>query len=246
MMDYFENIDNYINDSLSEEMKQSFVKELATNPDLQLAVEQHAGTQEVLDYLLEEDIQTSINKVKSEIKHKPENLHIATKRKSLFTPLRIAASLLLLVSASWFIFNQDNTSDQIDVMDYYEMPVNKSPRGITNKTDLELAHEAFDKRDFKDAVVRFIKLKEKENSKYEAFEYLGHIYFLQKQYEKAIKYFKFSINNSLSIEKSNGLYYNIALAELALNNKIEAIRILKNIRGASNAKNREDLLLKIN
>ena len=238
MMDYFENIDDYINDSLSEEMKQSFVKELATNPDLQLAVEQHAGTQEVLDYLLEEDIQTSIDKVKSEIKRKPGNLHIATKRKSLFTPLRIAASLLLLVSASWFIFNQDNTSDQIDVMDYYEMPVNKSPRGITNKTDLELAHEAFDKRDFEQAENLFNKILLSGKNKTEATEYLGHISLIQEDFKKALNYFT---NIESNAQRKNIIYFEV-LSHVGLNDIEKAKSILETIERQENSK--ADLLFK--
>lgn len=238
MMDYFEYIDDYINDSLSEEMKQSFAKELSTNPDLQLAVEQHAETQEVLDYLLEEDIQTSIDKVKSEIKHQPQNLHIATKRKALFTPLKIAASLVILISVSWFIFNQTNTSDQIDVMAYYEMPVNKSPRGESNKTDLELAHEAFDKRDFKQAEILFNKILLSGKNKIEATEYLGHISLIKEDFRKALNYFT---NIELNAQRKNLIYYAV-LSHVGLNDLEKAKSILETIERQENSK--ADLLFK--
>jgi hypothetical protein len=173
--DPFDHIEDYVNGSLSEKLRHSFEEELSKNHDLQLAVDHHGKTQEVLEYLLEEDIQNTIENVKSDLATEPKTIQPDNKTRSWFSPIRIAASLLILVVASWFIYNQVNTEPQIDVFAYYEIPVNKSTRGIGDKTDLELAHEAFDRRDFKEAKKLFESILLTKESKLEVTEYLGHI-----------------------------------------------------------------------
>ena len=60
MMDYFDNIDDYLNDRLSPEQKAMFDQELKNNQELARAVDNHDVVSSALELMLEEDIRSQM------------------------------------------------------------------------------------------------------------------------------------------------------------------------------------------
>lgn len=226
MIDYFDHIEDYLKGNLDDELRQSFDEELAKNEDLQLAVDQYSETQEVLDYLIEEDIALSIGNVRDEIK--PQTESISKPKKIIrFTPLRIAASLAVLIISTMIVLTQINKNRAIDIMDYYQFPVNKSVRGVSVDKELSKAHMAFDRRDFKlaDSLFTYLIIKNDLNLE-EANRYIGHSAFVMKNYKKALVHFQESLK--LNSPENDEIKYLMGLCYFKMDQCLDAKKILTN------------------
>ena len=96
-MDYFEHIENYLEGRLSEEDKQLFDDELKRNEELRIALGNHQEVSGALDLLVEEGVREVLRKDKAkEIQLNPKNTNS-------WRWIGIAASLLLLAGAMYFL-----------------------------------------------------------------------------------------------------------------------------------------------
>ncbi len=62
-MDFFDKIQDYINGSLSVEDRKAFEAELQTNEDLAEILENYSVIDQVLDYLIQEDVRKQLDKI---------------------------------------------------------------------------------------------------------------------------------------------------------------------------------------
>jgi len=95
---YFERIESYLKGTLTKEGKIAFEQELLSNPKLQEDTEMHKLAFSAIEYEISNDLKTKmgswLNEEEESIVADPSTFKI----RSLFRPLAIAVSLLLLVS----------------------------------------------------------------------------------------------------------------------------------------------------
>lgn len=143
MDNYFDHIEDFISGQLSKENRQSFETEMAINEQLEFAVKEHQLLYDVQDVLIEEDIQSSIDKVRSEMsdtKLTSQSDHEA--KRIWLKPLSIAASVAILLGLGYFVLQglDGNMSGSeiyaltgVELHDkYFRKPVDSQVRGVIN------------------------------------------------------------------------------------------------------------------
>lgn len=122
MKDPYSFIEAYHKGKLDARQRAAFEEEMDADPDLKEAVENYWKIEPVLDLLLEEDIRSKIN----EIKHTP------TKTIPLRRWISIAAAILLLVFAMYWIFTPKPVLTGPKMAElYYQAPPDMGSRGET-------------------------------------------------------------------------------------------------------------------
>lgn len=215
----------YFEGSLSPSEQDSFELFLKEDEDFRLQFE------------LEKDVQKAVQNSNREVLKSKlqgfenERSKTSSPKRLFWKPLRIAASIAILLGASWFIFNSvifDGPEELFAT--HYEKYPNTAytiTRGDANDNSLERkAFEAYERNDYNIAIRSLKKLKEKTGLDYVDF-YLGQSYLANGDTEEAILIFE-KINAINSDFKSEALWYE-ALAQLQLKEKPKAISKLKTL-----------------
>lgn len=218
-------IAKYFQDNLTSEEQNKFDKLL----------KEDAGFKEQFEF--ENNVQQIIkNKERKALKDKlkkfeKESINPSVKKFSFWKPLRIAASIAIILTAGWYLYNS-NTSLNVEKLftenyEKYPNTIYAITRDTTTDTSIEYkAFEAYEANNFQKSIVLFKELKESKNPEYVDF-YLAQSYLNNNQLDKAIELF-----TDISTHKkefSSESYWYLALAYLKKGEKEKAIKTLEEL-----------------
>ncbi|WP_027077645.1 tetratricopeptide repeat protein [Maribacter antarcticus] len=215
-------IDKYFAGSLSLEEQVLFENFLKVDSDFKIQFE------------LEKNVKAAVKGSEREILKRKlqgfeEGRSVSSKTKNTFwIPLRIAASIVILLSASWFLFNFGflATTDTLYDANYEQYPntVYTITRGESNDTSIERkAFEAYESGEYQIAIDYLKKLKTETGLDYVDF-YLGQSYLANGDTQEAIDTFE-KIGLINSDYRAEALWYQ-ALAYLKLEQNEKSITLL--------------------
>lgn len=202
MDNYFDHLDDYIEERLSTEDRAVFESEIEVNEELAFAVKEYQLLQGAQDVLVEDDIQASIDEVRAELNQdKNESQQGQSNNRSWLRPVGIAASVVLLLGIGYMIMqglNQTVSGDTIYAMSeaallekYFREPVDSTERGSNETVDdteinapqkpCEIAHHLMANEKYKEALETFsYSLNDSDqNCKWKSEFYSSLIYAIQ-------------------------------------------------------------------
>lgn len=202
-------------------------------------------------YEFEKDVQVVIknterNKLKYKLQAFEKERPVNKLKKNIFwKPLKIAASIALIIGASWFILNTfiGEDSEKLYASNYEKYPntVYTITRGDINDNSLERkAFLAYEGEQYGLAITYFKELKDAIGLDYVDF-YLAQSYLANNNVKKAIEAFEKigAINSDYRVE---ALWYK-ALAYIKLEDNKNAIAVLEKILKEGSYKKDEALVL---
>ncbi len=174
MDNYFDHLDDYIDGRLSKEDKALFESEISVNDQLAFAVKEYQLLQDTQGVLVEDDIQASIDEVRSELHQHQNNSREDTSAKQFWLrPVGIAASVVLLLGLGYMLMqglNQTASGDTLYAMSeaellekYFRDPVDATVRGANEQDAIinspqkpcEIAHQFMSNGQYKEALETF-------------------------------------------------------------------------------------------
>jgi len=172
MDNYFDHIEDYINGHLSSEDMASFKSAMSSNEELQFAVKEFQLLKDVQHVLIEEDIQASINEVQAEIAQDSQpDQSISGAKRIWLKPLSIAASVILLLGAGYFVLQgltDTVSSEELIALSgvelhqrYFRAPVGRQVRGDAEieqndpQKPCDIAHQLMAEHKYGDALDTF-------------------------------------------------------------------------------------------
>ncbi len=215
MIDYYELLDDYMEDKLSPELYQQFREELSINLSLQKAVDHYQLAKKISQSLIELETRKHIQQLKT---------HNITRTRFL----RIAASIILLIGLGLIykisIKNSSIDSEQI-FASLYEKPISSTSRsGIRLMTSMDSAISLFDNRLYKSSKNLFAKILSEDSSSTISLRYLAHLAILEKEYTLAENYFKqITRNNDSNLQLE--AQYNLMILVIRKDDRATAIKI---------------------
>lgn len=227
-MDYFEQIDDYLNDKLSNEEKQAFEHEMNQNESLKKAVEDHPVAKEVIDRLLEADIRAtveahnSVNETEEFIKADTQpGIRNQTNRTSQWI---IGVAAVIVVIYGFYRFMQPTvnlvSTPETRVASVYSAPVWPTVRGendtLSSIIDL---YQSGQKTSAKQALL----LIDSDDSKY----WLSELYLSEYKGDSTLMYLP-DYNSAVTQQKRDRLYFNRVLATVLTNNYKDAQKMIAN------------------
>lgn len=235
--------EDYLKGSLSPKGKLSFEKKLAENDSFR---EEFNAYKEISNFL-EHKFSPERKKLKQTLKQTSDNYFKtnATKEKTKIFKLNswqygIAASILLLIG--FYFFNLNN---KIAYSDYaFSEKINLVERNSPNKL-LKNAEVAFNSKNYKQAIVYFDSILEK-NSDYSEIKFYKSISLIEtNQFSKADSLLS-NLASSASVFKDKALFY-LALSKLKQKDKQACKTLLKRVSKNSEEYNKaQEILKKIN
>ena len=161
MKDFFEHIDDYLQDRLDLKDRKVFEEAMAKDPDLQRAVENHDIVEEVLDLMIEEDIRNTIKSIDDEDSRPIDQAY------GLKTFL-IILGIMLLLALIGFLFNQlQKESPEEIYATFYSPYVASQLRGtdaIPNDiTTCDRGHALMELQEFDEARLVLVESAQKED-----------------------------------------------------------------------------------
>lgn len=184
MIDFYEHIEDYINDTLSEADLAAFKKQLDQDDELVRAVENFGVVDEALGLLVEEDIRGVIAGLErgEGIKNTSKSLQKTPGYKSYLLWL-FFASCLALFAYLYKSLSENNTSSQNDILyaSYYSEYMSPEVRGDSNQTPTltlcNQGHKLMQEEKLSDAKAVFLQsLKVEDNCTDKSQWYLALIY----------------------------------------------------------------------
>ncbi len=224
-MENEELIHKYFQDTLTSEEQDQFDTLLKEDDDFKEQFEFENNVQQIIKDKERGVLKDKLRKFEKEIKNPSD------KKFSLWKPLRIAASIAIILTTGWYFYT---TSLTMDVEKLYTANYEKYPntiyaitRDTTIDTSIEYrAFEAYEANNFQESIVLFTELKESKSPEYVDF-YLAQSYLNNDQLDKAIAIF-----TDISTHKkefSSESHWYLALTYLKNDNKEKAIKTLENL-----------------
>ncbi|NOT37545.1 MAG: tetratricopeptide repeat protein [Saprospiraceae bacterium] len=213
MIDFYELIEDYIENKLTSGDKERFENELRSNPKLREAVENYPLAKKISASLIEFETRNQLKELQS--------------KKSLgFRIMRIAAILIPIIVASYWIYleNKKQSYDsELIFADLYHKPIAVSSRSEeVSLSTLDTAILLFDNKKYNDAKIYFEKIDSSHEKFARALYYLAHIEIESKNFEKAKKIFlEISKNSNNELDKKEAIY-NLMILSLKNSNINEA------------------------
>jgi len=224
-MENEELIHKYFQDTLTSEEQDQFDKLLKEDIDFKEQFEFENNVQQIIKDKERGVLKDKLQKFEKEIKSSSD-------KKFLFwKPLRIAASIAIILTAGWYFYT---ASFSIDTEKLYTANYEKYPNtkyAITRSSDSDItleyrAFEAYEANNFQESIVLFTELKESKSPEYVDF-YLAQSYLNNDQLDKAIVLF-IDITTHKKEFSSESHWY-LALAYLKNDKKEKAIKALENL-----------------
>lgn len=212
---YYEQIEAYINNSLSKADRASFEQKLKANPALKKAVLNHVLANEAIGLSIEDQVTKKLDRLaqKRATISAPPPLKAWWKK-----PLSIAAGILLFLIAGLGIWANQNFSDQALSAQLYAnstLPTVRSDED-TNQT-FGNALSAFSKKEYK-TVLQLLKTTSSTDTYFREAQYLmAHANWQEKNYQQAATLFESLLASPLpsNIDKEE-LTWNHLLTTLQL------------------------------
>lgn len=168
MIDYYEQIEAYIEGSLSPEVHQQMEAAMSNDEALKQAVEDYPIAKMISESLIEDEVRGIL------IESEGSTSKVKVQR-GKSGPWIISITLLAALAVSYYQWNRHTTQTKLyaEVMKDYNPPINKGTRGNTAKSSiLDQAIKEFDLRNFDASYDLFKGMSPKSDSIY---WYLGHI-----------------------------------------------------------------------
>jgi len=216
-MDYFDRIEEYLNNALSESDKIAFEEAMEEDLKLKQAVEDHGVAMDVVGSILEGEVRKVIDNEQLTIDNSLEErgkLDIAkegtgneTKVKQMNWMRWVAAASVVFVLGWWGMnynvrMEQDNRYAMVSK--YVKRPTIDAFRGSDSVTNLyEEAIQFFNLNKYERAKPMFLELERDEQYENVARFCLGYICFREKEYKESVSYFKLSSEANFRIQESN-------------------------------------------
>ncbi len=202
MKDYFEYIDDYVEQKLNSKQHKSFEEEMKKNSSLNEAVKNYDDAKKLSEGLLEMDMLDTLSKLQDE--DQPITKKTRNNLKGIW--LGMAAVLLLLLISGWWMSNREHTElDKSVILANYIRPIDND---ATKSLDT-IGMNDFEKGKYYFSLNRFEKAKKsiklyitaESNKKHldEEYYWLGAIHLELWELEEAKKAWLMS-NRSESIE----------------------------------------------
>lgn len=174
MDNYFDHIEDYLKEHLSQEDRTLFDSEMSVNEQLAFAVKEYELLQGAQDVLIEDDIQASIDEVRAELnqnKSKPQEHQSANQ--IWLRPVGIAASIILLLGLGYLAmrgFVQPLSENKLYALSsdelrdkYFREPVDVVERGSDERETgihspqkpCEIAHYLMANKQYQEALDTF-------------------------------------------------------------------------------------------
>ncbi|MDI9309577.1 MAG: hypothetical protein QM535_05130 [Limnohabitans sp.] len=228
--------ESYLQNELSNEDKISLENQLKNDGDLS---EKFKIYRENSDFLNQKFSEESINFKQNLQKISNEHFSQANQTTKVirFQPWKyaIAASITLFFGI-WFLMQ----NDMPEYSDFSQHEVASFVERGTNDANLKAAQDAFNLKNYKEAVIELEAILKKENNV--EIKYFYAISLLeQNQFVNAEEYFN-ELKNGNSVYKEKAVWY-LALSQLKQKNKEECIKYLKQIpEGSEDYDNAQKLL----
>ena len=231
-MDYFEQIDEYLNNALSESEKIAFENEMDRDEKLKEAVENHGAAMDVVGSILENEVrkvidneeliisneylvidngEAEIESGKLEVENEKGNRIAKMKR---LTWMRWAGAASVVFVLGWWGMGLNSRRGQLMrftlVDSQTRRPDVENYRGSGSVANVyEDAIRLFNLNRFKEAKSKFFELEADGNYTDLARFCLGYIYFVEGEFHSSIKYFELARNAKYRIKETNQwLLYN--------------------------------------
>ncbi|KSA15358.1 tetratricopeptide repeat protein [Maribacter dokdonensis] len=245
MMDKEQLLLKYFEGSLTADEKVNFNQFLESDAEFKMQFEFEKNVKSVVRKIENDSLKKKLQGFESELSGAPSQ-----NQQNFWKPLRIAASIALLIGLSWFVFNSYmfHGTEELYASNYEKYPntVYTITRGDATDKSLErLAFEAYETDDFETAIAYLTELKEKTRLDYVDF-YLGQAYLAKGDYLKATDKFQEII--LINSEYKDEGYWYAALANLKLEQEEEAEKLLEQLIKMGTYKKNEatELLEKLN
>jgi tetratricopeptide (TPR) repeat protein len=215
----------YFEGTLTEKEKVAFDLLLEEDPEFR---EQLAFEEDVKRVILEKESNELKKKLQGYEKFLPSP---QTDGVSFWNPLRIAASIAVLLTVGWYFYSLESAvkTEELYANNYEKYPnsVYSITRGDTNDTSLERkAFEAYERNETKEALSYFKELRSKNGPDYVDF-YLAQTYLANEDTQLALEAF-LKIHSSKTDFNTEALWY-ASLCYLKLEKPEEAIPLLKDL-----------------
>lgn len=207
---YFDQIEAYLNQELSETDAKAFEQAVENDTELQQAMDIHMLSRDAMDILVENDLRAELNELRAEQQTEaaPATIRQLRPRRRLFTQLAVAASVALAVGFFSFFWASNNYTDEAIAFAAYDNPVQSTTiRGNQGvQQQLKSVKNQLANQEIAAAIATLEKIENgAENS--EVQYYLGHAQFLNKDYSTAAGNFQQAIAINDARYKQKAEYY---------------------------------------
>lgn len=187
MTDYFDLIDDYMDDALSSEDKSSFEAAMATDIKLTHAVENYTLIKKLSSSLIEDEVRQQIEKLKDGKQGKKE----VSKNIPFKKYMAVAASVAVLILCTYLINNYfAKINNDLIVQNLYQRPYDQVTRGEEEELNrIDKAIDLFNKNDFEASKSLFSQKPANDSLSKVADFYLANIAFFREDYKNSERLF---------------------------------------------------------
>ncbi|MCH6233788.1 tetratricopeptide repeat protein [Cognataquiflexum rubidum] len=220
----FERIESYILGLMTDEEKKSFEEELNLDPKLRANVK---DIKVLLQEVERASLKESLDEYHSELKATPV-IPILPERQFKWKPLAIAASVLLLLAVSFWVFVGNSTENEKLFMAYY-LPDPGMVTAMGTNTDYEFDRGMVDYKtgDYQAAITRWEKLLAQKPDNDTLNYFLGSAFLAVGNPDQAKAYLEKTAQVESSIFQKEAYWY-LGLSLLKSEKTEEAIKFLQN------------------
>lgn len=211
----YEQIQSYLEGSLSETEREAFEQELNQDPDLQADLDLHLLSNDAIELVIEDSLRADLKELQQEteqIKQPSKKGRVVGLRRRMVS-LSIAASILLVIGFFTANYQINQYGNQAIAGSLYENELLTTVRGNNNASLLQQGMELFEQENYQAAIDYFDQVDD-PNLKAEAAYAAGHSYYNLGAFSAAAEQFAgvMQSNDPRFVEKSELFYLISALA----------------------------------
>ncbi len=208
-------IEKYLTDGLTPAEREGFDQRLAEDEDFNKEYQRHRTAHNALDYLIAKNLKNQLR----ELEDKQKVVSLTSRRRTRWTILSVAASVLLLVGFFALLFPSNQLSSPELAAEYYDTP-NFSSRSANaagpGKEALTKGTTAMQNGEYAQAISLFESVSEADPYYLTAQYFLGHALYLTGQYQLAEDKFA-TVSNSNDLRYTEAAQWYSLLCCLARN-----------------------------
>jgi len=207
---WYEKIDTYLSGEMNPEEKLLFEAELAANNELASKFNIYKNIEKTLR--IRQSYKEELAAIKNILKEPPANDPFKSEEesaepktnvsrlKTIYKPvLSVAASILVIILGYYLFFNKSQNSQQL-ASNYIDQNISEIGQGLSSAQDsLQKGIAAYNQKDYENALRLFQNVADSNPANRDAKEYIGYVYLLKKDYEKALEEFD-------ELDKMNGKF----------------------------------------
>ncbi|MDL5513029.1 tetratricopeptide repeat protein [Arenibacter sp. M-2] len=207
-------------DRMDSKEKAEFNSKLYGDPELR---KQYEEFKELFYAIEEEGLRNSMETFHNSLK---EDSSRTAGTKNKFYWYRIAASIAILISSVIWFFNKQSPNEKLFQSYYSVDPGLPTVMGTNDNYDFYEAMVDYKQRNYDVAINKWERLLLTNQDSDTLNYFLGSAYLAKGNTNKAIDFFKNTLNSEVSVFSKEAHYY-LALVHLKNNNTVEAVKHLK-------------------